>query len=76
LVRIWFSDYEREIVLVADYKDQPTGKQYILGVGRLNKLQADKEAEVAVLVSDQYQHLGLGTELLRRLVQIARTHCG
>jgi acetyltransferase len=72
LVRICFSDYEREIVLVADYKDQPTGKQYILGVGRLNKLQADKEAEVAVLVSDQYQHLGLGTELLRRLVQIAR----
>jgi acetyltransferase len=72
LVRICFSDYEREIVLVADYKNLQTGEQHILGVGRLNKLQANKEAEVAVLVSDQYQHLGLGTELLRRLVQVAR----
>lgn len=45
---------------------------HILGVGRLNKLQADKAAELAVLISDQYQHRGLGTELVRRLIQIAR----
>jgi len=73
LVRICFSDYEREMVLVAEYKDPQTGELHILAVGRLNRLQgADKEAEVAVMVSDQYQHRGLGTELLRRLVQIAR----
>ena len=29
-------------------------------------------AEVAALVSDKYQKLGLGHELLRRVVQIAR----
>lgn len=73
LVRICFSDYEREMVLVAEYKDPQTGELHILAVGRLNRLQAaDKEAEVAVMVSDQYQHRGLGTELLRRLIQIAR----
>jgi acetyltransferase len=72
LVRICFSDYEREMVLVAEYRDPQTGELHILGVGRLNKLQADKTAELAVLISDQYQHRGLGTELVRRLIQVAR----
>jgi acetyltransferase len=72
LVRICFSDYEREIVLVAEHRHPQTGELRILGVGRLNKLQADKEAEVAVMVSDQCQHRGLGTELLSRLIKIAK----
>ena len=72
LVRVCFSDYEREMVLVAEYRDPQSGELHILGVGRLNKLQTDKAAELAVLVADQYQHRGLGTELLRRLIQIAR----
>ena len=60
------------MVLVAEYRDPQTGELHILGVGRLNKLQTDKAAELAVLVADQYQHRGLGSELLRRLIQIAR----
>jgi acetyltransferase len=71
LVRICFGD-EREMVLVVEHRHPQTGDLRILGVGRLNKLQADKEAEVAVLVSDQCQHRGLGTELLRRLIKIAK----
>src|SRR5215472_18047550 len=55
LVRICQGDYEREMVLVVEHTDSQTGERHILGVGRLNKLQADREAEVAVLVSDQYQ---------------------
>jgi acetyltransferase len=43
-----------------------------LGVGRLNKLQANKEAELAVVISDGYQRRGLATELLLRLIHIAR----
>ena len=43
-----------------------------MGVGRMNKLHSRNEAEVAALVSDQYQRLGLGHELLRRVVQVAR----
>ncbi len=72
LARICFGDYEHEMVLVVDYRDPHTGEQQILGVGRLNKLQPGKEAEVAVLVSDEYQRRGLATELLRRLIQVAR----
>ncbi len=72
LVRICFGGYDREMVLVADYKNPGAGSHEILGVGRLNKLRNNGEAEVAVLVTDQYQNRGLGAELLRRTLQIAR----
>jgi acetyltransferase len=72
LLRICFGDYDREMALVAEYTDPGTGERRILGVGRMNKLHSKNEAEVAALVTDQYQKLGLGHELLRRVVQIAR----
>lgn len=72
LVRICHIDGEREVALVVEYTNKRTGQQQILGVGRLIKLDAQNEAEVAILVSDQYQKQGLGTELLRRLIQVAR----
>jgi organic hydroperoxide reductase OsmC/OhrA/RimJ/RimL family protein N-acetyltransferase len=71
LARICFVDHDCESVLVADFEDPKTGQRQILGVGRLNKLQERNEGEVAILVSDHYQRQGLGTGLLRRLVQIA-----
>ena len=72
LLRICFGDYDREMALVAEITDPGTGEHRIMGVGRLSKLRSGNEAEVAVLVSDQYQKLGLGYELLRRIVEIAR----
>jgi acetyltransferase len=72
LLRICFGDYDREMALVAERTDPGTGERRIIAVGRMNKLHAGNEAEVAVLVSDQYQKLGLGNELLRRVIQIAR----
>jgi acetyltransferase len=72
LLRICFGDYEREMALVAELTDPGTGERRIMGVGRLSKLRSGNEAEVAVLVSDQYQKLGLGYELLRRIIEIAR----
>jgi len=72
LVRICFADPERETVLVAIQRDEASGEQSIVAVGRLNKLLPKNEAEVAILVSDEYQGRGLGTELLRRLIQVAR----
>jgi acetyltransferase len=72
LLRICFGDYDREMALVAERTDPETGEHHIMAVGRINKLHGKNEAEVAVLVSDQYQNLGLGYELLRRVVQIAR----
>ena len=38
----------------------------------MSKVPMTAEAELAVLVSDAYQKQGFGTELWRRLVQIAR----
>ena len=72
LLRICFGDYDREMALVAERTDSGTGERKILAVGRLSKLHAGNEAEVAVLVSDHFQKLGLGNELLGRVVRIAR----
>jgi acetyltransferase len=72
LLKICFGDYDREMALVAERNDPETGEPQIIAVGRLSKLHGRNEAEVAVLVSDKYQKLGLGNELLRRVVEVAR----
>ncbi|MDB9524646.1 bifunctional acetate--CoA ligase family protein/GNAT family N-acetyltransferase [Oscillatoria sp. CS-180] len=72
LTRICFTDYDRVIALVVDHKDPETGLHSVLGIGRLSKLQGTGTAEFAMLVADPFQRLGIGTELLKRLVQIAR----
>ena len=72
LVRICFVDYDREMAIVADHRDAKTGQHHILGVGRLVKSHARNEGEVAVLVSDSWQNQGLGMELFRRVIQVAR----
>jgi acetyltransferase len=72
LARICFIDYDRELALVTDLRGQAPGEHKIVGVGRLIKLHGTSSAEVAAVVSDAYQRQGLGTELVRRLVQVAR----
>jgi acetyltransferase len=72
LINTCFIDYDQEMALVADYAHPQTGQHEILGVGRLIKAHHEKSAEFALLIADQFQHQGLGTELLRRLIQIAR----
>ena len=71
LVRICFVDYDREMAIVADCHDAG-GHHRILGVGRLIKSHAKNNGEVAVLVSDECQNQGLGTELFRRVIEVAR----
>jgi acetyltransferase len=72
LMRLCFIDYDREMALVADHKNPETGEHEMIAVGRLSKLHGVNEAEFSLLVSDRYQHQGLGTELLRRLLTVAR----
>lgn len=72
LTRICFIDYDREMALVADRKNPETGEHEIRGVGRLTKVRGSDDAEFALVVSDRYQGLGLGTELLSRLIQVGR----
>jgi acetyltransferase len=66
-----FIDYLYEMALVALHTNA-AGEPEIVGVGRLLMERNRNEAEFAVLVSDEFQGRGMGTELLRRLVEIGR----
>jgi len=72
LTRICFIDYDRGMALVAEKEDPQTGVHEIVGIGRLTRAHGANEAEMAVLVTDDFQGRGLGTELLRRLIEIGR----
>lgn len=70
LIQKCFIDYDREMALVVDYQDPRAGEHEIRAVGRLTKIPGSPEAEVAVLVSDGAQKQGLGTELVRHLIEV------
>ena len=72
LTRMCYIDYDREMALVVERNNAATAERAIVGVGRLIKEHARNEAEWAVVVSDAYQRQGIGSELLRRLLAIAR----
>ncbi|HJZ47970.1 MAG TPA: bifunctional acetate--CoA ligase family protein/GNAT family N-acetyltransferase [Roseiflexaceae bacterium] len=72
LIRICFTDYDREIALVAEHQEPASGVHEIIAVGRLMKLHGSEAAEFALLISDRFQRRGLGSELLRRLLDVGR----
>ncbi len=72
LIRKCFLDYDREVALAAERMNKDTGSHELLGVGRLVRQRDESEAELGVVVADRWQGAGLGTELVRRLIEIAR----
>ena len=72
LRRVCFNDYDREIALVAESSDPGPGAAPIVGIGRLTKLRWTNEARVGLVVTDLFQGQGLGSEMLRAMVDIAR----
>jgi acetyltransferase len=72
LVRICFSDYDREIALVVETIQTAQDQQEIIAVARLIKAFGANEAEVAIVISDDWQGKSLGTKLLGDLVAIGR----
>ncbi|MCO6454155.1 MAG: succinate CoA transferase [Pirellulaceae bacterium] len=70
LTRICTPDPARELVLIAEHRDDQ-GSTEILGVARLNRTDAPDAGEFAVVVRDAWQGRGLGTTLLETLVEIA-----
>lgn len=72
LVRVCFSDYDREIPLVAEVRADPKSPPVIVGIGRLSREHLLNEGEFAIVVSDSWQGRGLGRQLLELLVQVAR----
>jgi acetyltransferase len=72
LIRICFNDYDREIALVAQRQLTGDGHGDIVAIARLSKIPGRSEANFSLLVSDLFQNQGVGSEMLRQLVQIAR----
>jgi acetyltransferase len=72
LARTCHNDYDREIALVVEKESEDDGRQ-IIAIGRMSKLHgAGDEARITLLVSDQFQGQGIGGELMRRFITIAR----
>ena len=72
LTRMCFIDYDRQMAFVAERDDSTSGERQIVAVGRLVKSHTAEEAELAVIVSDGFQRRGIGTEVVRQLVDFAR----
>ncbi|MCI0495140.1 bifunctional acetate--CoA ligase family protein/GNAT family N-acetyltransferase [candidate division KSB1 bacterium] len=68
-VRYCFIDYDREIAIVAELKEN--GARKLLGVGRLVGDPELETAEYAVLVADAWQDKGLGSILTDYCIEIA-----
>ena len=71
LTRVAFNDYDREMALVAQCEDCDGGPE-IMGVARLSKMHGRSEGQFTMLINDQHQGRGIGSELLRRLLQVGR----
>ena len=71
LARCTQIDYDREIGIVAEVEEN--GKKRLLGVARiiLDPTKND-EAEFALVVTDEWQRQGLGSEFLDYLIEIAK----
>ncbi len=69
-VRYCNIDYDREIALVAEIVED--GKRKMLGVSRVSIETDGKHGEMAFIVSDQWQGLGLGTKMVDYTLDIAK----
>jgi acetyltransferase len=70
LIRLCHLDYDREMALAAVTVDG--ADERMLGVSRYYLHPETGDAEFALIVSDAHQRLGLGRQLLRRLIEVAR----
>lgn len=63
-------DYTKEMVILA--VKECKGKEIILGVGQYGIIEGTLTAEIAMVVRDDYQNKGIGTEILSHLTFIAK----
>lgn len=75
LQRICEPDYERDMAFVALHRAAGPHAPAVIGLCRYASApEPGQGAEIAVAVADAWQHNGLGTALLRRLIDYARGH--
>ena len=69
-VRYCNIDYDKEIGIVAELEEE--GRRQILGVVRLI-IEADgKNGEIAFIVADPWQGLGLGSKMVDHMIEICK----
>lgn len=69
-VRYCNIDYDREIAIVAELNEE--GRRRILGVVRVSLEPDRKKGEIAFIVADPWQGLGLGTKMVDYAIEIAK----
>jgi acyl-CoA hydrolase/GNAT superfamily N-acetyltransferase len=72
--RVWpyvIVDYQNEMVLVAVVSEG--GVESMVGIGSYSRIPRTELAEVALVVRDDWQGKGIGTELLKYLIDLARS---
>ena len=69
-VRYCNIDYDREIAIVAEISEN--GQRKLIGVSRLSAESDGKSGEMAFIVSDCWQGLGLGTKMVDYVLDIAK----
>jgi acetyltransferase len=62
-------DYNKEIAIVAELKEEPP---HILGVVRLTINPDQKSGEIAFIVADPWQGLGLGSKMVDHMIEICK----
>ena len=72
LSRMCFIDYEREMALIVERRTE-AGPAKIIGVVRLIKVPGTDHAELALVISDDFQRRGLGTRLVQCAIDVARS---
>ena len=71
LVKYTNIDYDREIAIIAELTEQ--GEKKMIGVVRMIMEPPDfKTAEVAIVVGDPWQGLGLGSRMMDFIIEIAK----
>ncbi len=69
LTRICFIDYDREMALLAETGKDP---KEIAGIVRLSRVHGTQTMEMALVVRDTFHHQGIGAELLKRAIAVAK----
>ena len=72
LSRICHSDYDNEIALIVEDPQAGEGQLRVLAASRMTKLHGTNAARLSMLVTDSCQGMGIGRQLMKRLIDVAR----
>jgi acetyltransferase len=70
LIKMCFTDYDREIALIAEVENK--GKKEIIALSRLTKILNTKDAVFAMVVKDSWHGKKVGSNLLKYLIDVAK----